>query len=116
MELYHAEIGLPQGFRMPTDRVSLVWTRHADRARVDDRYCEIPRFATIPLASFTPIEVGVEAGRVAKLVVRGHYTSELDVVFVLIPNGSKPWLVKTVWVNKRSDVHRTLDRSKYRSV
>lgn len=111
MDLYHAEIGLPKNFRIPTARVELVWTRHADKARTDDRYGVIPRVATLPLKAFKVIEVGMEAGKVAKVVVRGHLDAERDVIFVLIPG--KKWVVKTVWFNLRTDVHTTLDRSRY---
>jgi hypothetical protein len=111
MALYHADIRLPERFVRPTKRVDLVWTRHADSARLNDRYGEIPRFSTLPLASFEVIEVETERDRVVKLVMRGHWTKTLDVVFVLIP-GSR-WVVKTVWINERNDTHGTLDRSRY---
>lgn len=111
MDLYHAEIGLPKGFRLPTARVELVWTRHADAARTHDRYGVIPRVATLPLSSFKVIEVGVEGRKVAKVVIRGHLDAKRDVIFVLIPG--KKWIVKSVWMNLRSDSHKTLDRSRY---
>jgi hypothetical protein len=111
MDLYHAEIGLPKGFALPAERVALSWTRHAEKARKDDRYGEIPAFTSLPLSSFSVVEVGMENGRVAKIVVRGRYTKEKDVIFVLIPG--KVYTVKTVWINLHSDQHKTLDRSKY---
>ena len=98
---------------MPTARVSLNWTRHADSARTNDRYGIIPKVDTIPLSCFSVVEVGVENNKVCKIVVRGHWTKDLDVVFVLIPNACLPWTVKTVWINERNDSHKTLDRSKY---
>jgi hypothetical protein len=111
MDLYHAEIRLPEGFTMPTARVTLEWTRHADKSRTDDRYGIIPKFTSIPLSSFKPIEVGVENGKVVKIVVRGRWTKDLDVIFVLIPG--KTYTVKTVWINEYRDSHKTLDRSRY---
>lgn len=111
MDLYHSEIGLPAGFRAPTGRVSLEWTRHADRARKDDRYGEIPRFKTATLDRLTVVEVGVEGGKVVKILFRGRLDNERDVCMVLIPG--RVWRVKTVWVNLATDTHRTLDRSKY---
>jgi len=113
MDLYHSDIRLPDGFTKPTARVELVWTRHADAARTDDRYGQIPRFANVPLSMFDVIEVGVEAGKVSKMLVRGHYSADIDVCFVLIPCKTDKWIVKTVWQNERTDVHRTLDRSRY---
>lgn len=112
-QLWHSEIRLPDGFKSPSARVALAWTRHADKARTDDRYAEVPRFDTLPLQAFEVIEVETEGRRVTKIVVRGHMTKTLDAVFVLIPNGDRPWTVKTVWINERNDVHGTLDHSRY---
>lgn len=111
MDLYHAEIRLPHGFVKPTGRVALCWTRHADNARKNDRYGDIKRFQSATLDRLEVIEVGVENGRVAKILFRGRYTDTLDVCMVLIPG--KEYTVKTVWINERNDLHRTLDRSKY---
>lgn len=113
MELFHADIRLPEGFVAPTARVPLSWTRHAHEARWNDRvyHNEIPAFDTLPLSRFSVVEVGVESGRVVKMVVRGHFTKTHDLVFVLIPGPR--WTVKTVWSNLRTDVHRTLDKSRY---
>ncbi len=109
--LYHKDIRLPENFIAPTQRVTLAWTLHAERARQNDRYGVIPKFNTIPLAAFEVIEVEVINDRVSKLVVRGHYNADLDIVFVVIPNGT--YVVKTVWFQERNDLHRTLDRSRY---
>lgn len=112
MRLYHADIGLPDGFRLPARYVNLKWSRHALNARLDDRYGVIPEFAGISLPDFEVIEVGLTGRKVEKVVVRGHWTADLDVVFVLIPEGNE-WFVKTVWSNRRDDTHKTLDRSRY---
>lgn len=116
MDLYHADIRLPNGFTKPTGRVSLLWTRHADNARKNDRYGDIRKFQSATLDRLDVIEVGVERGVVKKILFRGRYTDTLDVCMVLIPDFSiynGPWTVKTVWINERADKHGTLDRSKY---
>lgn len=112
MDLYHAEIRLPDGFVPPTARVPLRWTNHADRARMDDRYGEIPRFRTASLGSLRVVEVGIENGRIAKILFRGRMSATLDVCMVLIP-GTRAWTVKTVWINESKDSHGTLDRTRY---
>lgn len=112
MDLYHADVRLPEGFVAPTHRVELKWTRHSDTARMDDRYGEIKRFKTATLGRLEVIEVGMIQGQVAKILFRGRYTDELDVCMVLLP-GKTFWTVKTVWINERSDEHRTLDTSRY---
>jgi len=113
MGLYHFEIGLPKGFRLPDYVVALVWTRHAQQASRNDRYRDIPQWKALNLASCETIEVEVTNKRVDKVVVRTSLDSTNDVVYVLIPKGSQPWVVKTVWINRQSDTHKTLDRSKY---
>jgi hypothetical protein len=111
MDLYHADIVLPAGFVAPTARVELAWTAHADSARKDDRYGEIPRFKTATLGRLQVIEVGMSGKRIDKILFRGRLDDTRDVCMVLIPG--KRWTVKTVWQNLRTDTHHTLDRSKY---
>lgn len=111
--LWHSSIRLPAGFVAPQQRVELSWTRHADSERTKDRYAEIPRFKGLTLKRFAVVEVGTVNGQVSKIVFRGKLDDTNDVVIVLIPNGNKPWTVKTCWINKASDTHRTLDKSKY---
>lgn len=112
MDLYHADIKLPTGFRLPPRTVRLTWSKHAERARMTDRYGMIPKSATVDLSKCRTIEVGMEAGRVKKVVVRTSLDQKNDVIYVLIP-GPSAWLVKTVWINEKNDKHKTLDRSKY---
>lgn len=113
MDLYHVDIKLPTGFVKPTGRVALNWTRHAEQARENDRYGRIPAFRTATLNNLQVIEVGVEGSRVVKILFRGYFSGNFDMCMVLIPNGERPWTVKTVWLNDRTDTHKTLDRSKY---
>jgi hypothetical protein len=112
MDLYHADIRLPAGFRLPNRLVKLAWSNHALRARRDDRYGDIPQIPLLNLGECRAVEVGMEGQRVAKIVVRAELDDDNDVVFVLIPR-NPAYLVKTVWINRRDDKHKTLDRSKY---
>jgi hypothetical protein len=111
--LWHSSIRLPAGFKAPTHRVELNWTRHADSERTKDRYAEIPKFKGLSLKRFAVVEVGTVAGTVSKIVFRGRLDDTNDVVIVLIPNGERPWTVKTAWINRRTDSHKTLDASRY---
>lgn len=116
MDLYHADIRLPDLYRSPAHRVNLQYSRHALKACQDDRYAKsIPVFDSIPLQCFETVELGVNpaTGRIEKYVMRGHWTTDLDLIFVLIPSLTSAWFVKTVWINERNDSHKTLDRSKY---
>jgi hypothetical protein len=111
--LWHSSIRLPANFKAPTQFVELRWTRHADSERTKDRYREIPRFKGLSLKRFRVIEVGTVDGTISKIVFRGKLDDTNDVVIVLIPNGARPWTVKTVWVNETNDSHKTLDHSRY---
>lgn len=112
MDLYHADIRLPDGYRLPNRVVPLFWTNHAHRARQNDRYGFIPEIPVLNLGECRTIEVGMENNRVTKIVVRAELDDENDLVFVLIP-GNGQYTVKTVWINQRNDSHKTLDKSKY---
>lgn len=113
--LYHSEIGLPAGFIAPVQKVSLRWTQHAIAESTKDRYAIIPMRDTMTLEWYDVVEVGMRNGAVSKIVFRGGMDKDNDIVIVLIPNGSNPWTVKTCWINKKNDSHKTLDRSKYQS-
>lgn len=110
--LYHSSIRLPAGFVAPTGKVELRWTNHAKSECTKDRYAVIPQFKALTLKRFAVIEVGMTDGNVSKIVFRGRLDDTNDVVIVLIP-GSREWTVKTVWINRRTDSHKTLDASKY---
>lgn len=114
--LYHAEIGLPEGYRHPSGLVNIDYSAHARKAAGDDRYGYIPLPAAISLSRYKTVEVEILNGKVRKIVIRGALLmdiAERDVIFVLMPRAGKPWFCKTVWANLKSDSHKTLDRSRY---
>lgn len=113
MDLYHADIRLPDGFRLPSRQVELEWSKHALRAARDDRYGLIDPYPVLDLSYCRTIEVEMDGRKVTKLVLRAKWDNDHDIVYVVIPNARNPWFVKTVWMNHRDDTHRTLDRSKY---
>lgn len=107
--LFHTEIGLPKWFKAPTCTVT---PRYGDHARFEaqvDRYGKIQLPKTIDLSKFKVIEVGAEGQRITKILFRGPLDSTRDLCIVLQPDG----YARTVWVNLKTDKHRTLDRSKY---
>ena len=55
-------------------------------------------------------EATVEGSRITKVVYRQHYDSKHDLCLVINFTISR---VITVWLNEKSDHHRTLDRSRY---
>lgn len=109
METYHKELGFPKWFTKPEGIKDLRYTNHAVRASQTDRYGRIQLPARLDTRCDL-IEVGVEDGKVAKLVYRGRYDKQYDLVIVVIPG---EWIVKTVWLNDRADEHKTLQTWKY---
>jgi len=110
MDLYHFEVGFPAWFRRPTAVVKPEYGSHSRVEAFTDRYGDIRLPETINLAEFNVIEIGAEGTKVLKMLVRGRLDQRRDICIVLTNTG----FVKTVWVNLRTDLHRTLDRSKYR--
>jgi hypothetical protein len=112
MTLYHKDIGFPPFFTCPDARINLIYTNHAKQAS-DSR--NIRRLGSITLSRFQVIEIEVRDNRVVKMVVRGSYDATNDICLVITLEKGK-WIVKTVWLNAVSDLHNTLDRSKYATV
>lgn len=116
-KLYHFEIGLPEGFEKPEQRVSINYGRHARKEAFQDRYGRITLPSSIALGSFRVIEVGMIDGKVSKILFRGTLDETRDLCIVLIPGADdKPWFAKTCWINLKSDKHRTLDTTRYEKV
>lgn len=111
-QLFHTDLGFPVKFQAPTGTYKLEWSNHANKARYDDRYGFIETFDTITTKDYTVIELLVEDGKIAKIVLRGELDNDFDITYVLIPRKGS-WLVKTVWLNYWNDTHKTLDTSKY---
>lgn len=112
MELYHRDLGLPTGFVRPQHTVTVDYGSHARMEAMTDRYGDFYLPPKVNLSEFEVIEVGMENGKVAKILFRGELDDVRDICIVLIPR-RPAWFCKTVWVNVRTDTHRTLDKSKY---
>lgn len=111
MPLYHYQIGFPKDLEIKPE-FGLKYSTHAKMEMLRDRNGTIER---VP-KNFIPrtdkvIEVETDSlHRPTKIVFRHHYDGIFDVVVVMqLPDK----VVRTVWLNSRSDHHRTLDRSHY---
>jgi hypothetical protein len=110
MALYHFEVGFPEGMHF-RPVLGLVPTMHAQQARLDD-----PRgIITLPKAFLPGIAQVIEAetdsnGNIIKVLARQPHDSQNDVVYAFIPASR---LIKTAWLQTKTDKHRTLDRSRY---
>lgn len=109
--LYHKDVFAPAQFFRSPGKLDVRYTMHALRAASEDRYGNLTRFlnSQVNLDDAELVEVEVEAGRPVKWVARFHVDGDLDLVMVIMSNGT----VKTVWGNLASDKHRTLQTWKY---
>ena len=54
----------------------------------------------------------MEKGRLQKIAFRYGYDATNDLCVVMAFNGRFPTIL-TVWLNEKTDIHRTLNRSQY---
>lgn len=112
--LYHVELGFPASLKI-RDQYSfnLTYGTHAIRAAQTDRYgsMKLPERVVIPRNYIVEIETRDDV-EVDKIVFRipYEYREDLDLCLVVIPSTQ---FVKTVWFNKDTDTHKTLDKEKY---
>ena len=89
----------------------LDYSPHALDAALDDRYGNIVNLPkSLDTSKAQVVEVEMQGSKTTKVVYRIPYNEEYDLIIVLIPDRR---FVKTVWLNKNSDLHNTLDASKY---
>lgn len=132
---YHRDIALPAGAaRLFAGVFRLELSRHAIHAAAEDRYGMPKLNRTIRILESQVIEVTYENSRPIKAVVRipyRHNSSEaleskspLDIVLVIFPpteslRGGRfvpEVMAKTIWLNESADTHKTLDKTKYRTL
>lgn len=107
--LFHKDIGIPDNLlRAPLAGMPLRYGRHAQQAAMDDGLYNLP--SKVP-SSYTVFEVESTNGRASKWGVRftcdERPTHDMCVVF--LPDG----FVKTIWLNAKTDKHKTLKRWLY---
>src|SRR5450830_1058936 len=111
--LFHSDVFMPASAKKPIHEGPLHYRDHALRATRDDRYGEITLPVEFHSANAKLIEAEVllehDGSTVVKQVWRQPLDQHRDLILVIQKGGK----VKTVWVNLRSDKHRTLDKSKY---
>lgn len=107
--LYHKDIYMPK-LPMPNGIFKLEYSEHAKREAFRDRYGAIRLPSQLITQDATIIEVEVINRKPTKILYRLPYDINHDIMLAVKPG---EWFVKTVWINRKSDNHRTLDRSKY---
>ena len=112
MPLYHHRTGFPPGLNRPQGRIMLQYGHHAEKAMVTDscrRLADLaPAFLHMDEAQLIEAEI-TDDGVPTKFLFRLRLTSVHDLCLVVCPDG----FVKTLWTDRRSDSHATLDTSRY---
>jgi hypothetical protein len=108
---FHRRIGFP--VTPPTIRIHVPdsMVPHAKNEAKNDRYGKIspPKNFTATPQNIFEIAYDPSDGQVKKVVARDEYDDDHDITCVII-DGSK---VITVWLNKKSDTHSTLNTGRY---
>ena len=112
MSLYHFEIGFPPlALAQVKPLFTLRPTAHAENEAWDDKrgVIRLPKIFHPAVAKIIELETDV-AGRVVKILAREKHDDKTDVVYAVAVADKA---IKTAWLQDKTDLHRTLDRSKY---
>lgn len=107
-DIYHRDVYLPPQYALRVWDGRLEYSQHAVDEAQSDRYGKVNLPTEIP-GWFKLIESYVEGGVVVKQLWRGRVDTKRDLILVVLADG----VVKTAWVNLRTDKHGTLHREKY---
>jgi len=109
--LFHREVFMPPKILALGElNVAVVSTAHAIKAAAEDRYGRIDIPSRVIFSGKNIIEAEVEDKKLTKVLIRLPYDDKRDLLMALsVPE----FRVKTVWFNLKSDIHCTLDKSKY---
>lgn len=108
--LYHRDVYMPPIAAKMQFATLLRYSRHALNAANDDRYGKLDLPVSLDTRKADLIEAEVTGDKVTKAVYRMPLSDDLDLCVVVHPHDG---FVRTVWANRKEDVHHTLDRSKY---
>ena len=112
--LYHNELALPYNLNKSFGEYKLRISGHAVNATEDKNVRFVyPSFVRVHYKNVIEAETN-EKGEIVKILIRipYKYKSGYDLCIVIIPQG-KQAQVKTAWLNKTDDTHKTLDMTKY---
>jgi len=114
---YHRDIYIPDTPAWAGEFI-LAYSKHAKSEAGRDRYfstqsSQLPTRIRLTANDPDRVEVTFLNGECVKQVIRVRFTEWLDLILVVIPLGYGALKVKTVWFNRRTDRHATLDRSRY---
>lgn len=109
--LFHAEIFVPVRLQKPIFEGRLRYSKHALQESKKDKFgaMALPEFFEASEAKLIEVELSDDCEAVLKQVWRQKLDETRDLVLAVNPDG----FVRTVWINLRTDRHRTLDSGRY---
>jgi hypothetical protein len=110
-KLYHFKLGLPADARTRFGMLNLSYTGHAIFAAANDLFgaISLPIRLDTRTAEVIEVETG-PLGVTVKVVYRISHCSKYDLCLAVIPQSG---VVKTVWLNSKTDTHKTLQEWRY---
>lgn len=117
--LYHKQMGLPPSV---VEQVCQFWSmvvgQHALEASNSDRYGKITIPSHVDVKPEMIVELEIKGDKWQKAVIRlphpGGKVDDIVIAFCAYSDIPGTALVKTVWLNRATDKHYTLDHRKYR--
>lgn len=106
---YHRDVFMPAAETLAHKVYSLKYSRHAQEQCIKDRYGIIRPIFSVAVDKSNLIELTVLGNSVEKLMVRVKHDDSTDLCLVFLKDG----LVKTCWLCRREDTHKTLKRELY---
>ncbi len=107
--MFFPDVTLPHG------EYKLRMTNHAHNACANDRYGAFELPPSIHIPSHSIFEMELQKNEIKKIVARVPYDDDCDVSLALIPERNT-MVVKTAWLNMKTDSHTTLKRHLYQTV
>lgn len=121
-KLYHKDICLPYEYKTYTDAIinkPYILSKHLlERLNKADRSHSVTikglNYAIYKIRSnkSNPFEIETKDGEIVKCVVRIKYNKFQDISIVFLDKGEYT-KIKSCWLNKNDDSHKTLDMTKY---
>lgn len=107
-KIYNQAVYMPQTIvNIGRARYTPHYSQHAQEAAKSDRYGLINLPVSVVFSGSDIIECEVIDNTLNKIIVRVSYDNKNDIILVMLIK-SDSLFVKTVWLNSKSDNHRTL--------
>lgn len=110
--MFHKDVFIPDFAKVPLHEGPVRYAKHANHVSAGaGSYDQIPLPPVFVAKNATLVEVEINpvTGEVEKQVWRQPLNDEFDLCFPMLPDG----FIKTVWLNHKTDTHKTLNKGKF---